>query len=450
MKLKNKINLYTAFLFAILLIVMNLSIYYSFSKLTLNSELITAKKEMIQITKDIGKSLGAVPDAVLLRAYVPLNGMIQIVTEDNTSLSTVTSPDEQQLIKKKTVFYVKDLSQTISYNQRLYTFISAPIILQDGFVANLQITKSLEPARDILTTLRWVLIMVTLITLIPVLISSKVLSKLITKPVSTMIKTMTDIRQNGQFKRLELDGNSKDELFQMGETFNHMMELIEVNFEKQQQFVSNASHELRTPLTIIESYSSLLKRRGLKEPELFAESIDAIHSEAIRMQELTEQLLLLAQNHEQWNIEISKLNLTDWLIQIVTTFETAYNRRIELVQDLTKPMFIKTDEKKLRQLLFIFLDNARKYSQNSITISSGLTNDSTFIKIMDSGIGIREEELPKVFDRFYRVDKARSRKLGGTGLGLSIAKEIATAMGINLQLESQEGIGTTATLYIKN
>jgi two-component system, OmpR family, sensor histidine kinase ArlS len=450
MKLKNKINLYTAFLFAILLIVMNLSIYYSFSKLILNSELNTAKNEMTQITKDIGKTLGAVPDAVLLRAYVPLKGMIQIVTEDNTGLSTATSPDEQQLIKKKTVFYVKDLSQTISYNQRLYTFISAPIIIQDGNVANLQITKSLEPARDILTTLRWVLIMVTLITLIPVLISSKVLSKLITKPVSTMIKTMTDIRQNGQFKRLELDGNSKDELFQMGETFNHMMELIEVNFEKQQQFVSNASHELRTPLTIIESYSSLLKRRGLKEPELFAESIDAIHSEAIRMQELTEQLLLLAQNHEQWNIEISKLNLTDWLIQIVTTFETAYNRRIELVQDLTKPMFIKTDEKKLRQLLFIFLDNARKYSQNSITISSGLTNDSTFIKIMDSGIGIREEELPKVFDRFYRVDKARSRKLGGTGLGLSIAKEIATAMGINLQLESQEGIGTTATLYIKN
>ncbi|MEW9050208.1 MAG: HAMP domain-containing sensor histidine kinase [Neobacillus sp.] len=450
MKLKNKINLYTAFLFAILLIVMNLSIYYSFSKLILNSELNTAKKEMIQITKDIGKSLGAVPDAVLLRAYVPLNGMIQIVTEDNTSLSTVTSPDEQQLIKKKTVFYVKDLSQTISYNQRLYTFISAPIIIQDGFVANLQITKSLEPARDILITLRWVLIIVTLITLIPVLISSKVLSKLITKPVSTMIKTMTDIRQSGQFKRLELDGNSKDELFQMGETFNHMMELIEVNFEKQKQFVSNASHELRTPLTIIESYSSLLKRRGLKEPELFAESIDAIHSEAIRMQELTEQLLLLAQNHEQWNIEISKLNLTDWLIQIVTTFETAYNRRVELVQDLTKPMFIRTDEKKLRQLLFIFLDNARKYSQSSITISTGLTNDSTFIKIMDNGIGIREEELPKVFDRFYRVDKARSRKLGGTGLGLSIAKEIAAAMGINLQLESQEGIGTTATLYIKN
>ncbi|OLS41859.1 cell wall metabolism sensor histidine kinase WalK [Bacillus sp. MRMR6] len=450
MKLKNKINLYTAFLFAILLIVMNLSIYYSFNKLILDSELNTAKNEMAQISNNIGKTIGSVPDAVLLRAYVPLNGMIQIVTEDNTSLSTVTSSDEQQLINKKILFYVKDLSQTISYNQKLYTFISAPIIMQDGKVANLQIIKSLEPARDILTTLRWVLIMVTLITLIPVLISSKVLSNLITKPVSTMIKTMTDIRQSGQFKRLELDGKSMDELYQMGDTFNHMMELIEVNFEKQQQFVSNASHELKTPLTIIESYSSLLKRRGLKEPELFAESIDAIHSEAIRMQELTEQLLLLAQNHEQWNIEISKLNLPEWLIQIVSTFETAFNRRIELVQDLTKPMIITTDEKKLKQLLFIFLDNARKYSHSSITISTGLTSDSTFIKIIDSGIGIREEELPKVFDRFYRVDKARSRKLGGTGLGLSIAKEISAAMGISLQLVSQEGTGTTATLYIKN
>ena len=115
--------------------------------------------------------------------------------------------------------------------------------------------------------------MVTLIALIPVLISSRFLSNFITNPVTSMIKTMTEIRQSGRFKTLKVEGSSKDELFQMGLTFNHMIELLEINFEKQQQFVSNASHELKTPLTIIESYASLLKRRGLNEPQ-FIRRID--------------------------------------------------------------------------------------------------------------------------------------------------------------------------------
>ena len=175
--------------------------------------------------------------------------------------------------------------------------------------------------------------MVTLIALIPVLISSRFLSNLITKPVTSMIKTMTEIRQSGRFKTLKLEGNSKDELFQMGLTFNHMIELLEINFEKQQQFVSNASHELKTPLTIIESYASLLKRRGLNEPQLFTESIEAIHSEAIRMKEMTEQLLMLARNQEQWNIELNQVNLQELVHQTVNAFKNAYNRDINLIDE---------------------------------------------------------------------------------------------------------------------
>jgi signal transduction histidine kinase len=264
-----------------------------------------------------------------------------------------------------------------------------------------------------------------------------------------MIKTMTEIRKSGTFKTIKLEGNSKDELFQMGQTFNHMIELLEMNFEKQEQFVSNASHELKTPLTIIESYTSLLKRRGLKEPQLFTESIEAIHSEALRMKEMTEQLLMLARHHEQWNIELNQVNLNQLLNQTVSVFKNAYNRDIKFAVVNEAPLLIETDEKKLKQLLFIFLDNARKYSDESILVELGKEKDEIYIKIIDHGIGIQESELPKVFDRFYRVDKARSRKQGGSGLGLSIAKEIADAIGIEVQLDSEAGIGTTATLLIK-
>ncbi|WHY68442.1 HAMP domain-containing sensor histidine kinase [Neobacillus sp. SuZ13] len=449
MKLSNKINFYTAVLFAALLIVMNLSVYYTFNKLILNSELNTSAKEMEKTTNDIGKSLGSISEAELLRSYVPINGMIQFVTEDNNPLSTVTSPTEQALIGRKAEFHQGEVSTFIVFQKKSYTFESMPIILLDGSVANLQVTKSIQPATDNLKILRLVLILVTLLALIPVVVSSRILSKLITNPVTSMIKTMKEIRQSGRFKRLTLDGKSKDELYQMGETFNHMIDLLETNYEKQKQFVSNASHEFKTPLTIIESYASLLKRRGLKEPELFAESIEAIHSEAVRMKDMTEQLLLLAKHHEQWNIQKSELNLSDFMLRTVKAFQSAYNREIHFQQKNNFQKTVVTDEKKLKQLLYIFLDNARKYSDDAITVNLGIKHDEAFISIADKGIGIQKDELPKVFDRFYRVDKARNRKKGGSGLGLSLAKEIADAIGIRILLESEEGVGTTATLFIK-
>lgn len=345
MKLRNKINLYTAFLFALLLLIINITVYYSFSQLVLNSELNTAHDEMKNISMNLGKSLGTISEDTLLRSYVPINGMIQIVTKDQNSSSPYTSSGAHDLSKRKSVFHSNEVSKTLEYQDRLFSFESMPILLQDGSIANLQITKSMETATNNLSTLRLVLIMVTLLALIPVLISSRILSDLITKPVTSMIRTMKDIRQSGAFKRLKLEGSSKDELFQMGQTFNHMIDLLEVNFEKQKQFVSNASHELKTPLTIIESYASLLKRRGLKEPKLFSESIEAIHSEAIRMKEMTEQLLMLARHHEQWNIELNQLNISQLITQTIKAFNNAYHCDIKFIQENDTPLFIETDEK---------------------------------------------------------------------------------------------------------
>ncbi|MED4205675.1 HAMP domain-containing sensor histidine kinase [Neobacillus mesonae] len=448
MKLKNKINLYTAVLFSILLLLMNLSVYFLFSSLMVNSQLDIAKSEAVKTSEAFNQSLGTIPDRDLLRAYVPINGMIRIVKKDLRG-PLVTSQTEQSLSKQKAVYYTGEVTKKLKIGQNSYIFNSMPIILQDGNVANLQILKNIDITMDIIKTLRIVLTAVTILALIPAFISSSVLSKLITNPVATMIKTMRDIKESGHFKRLPLKVESKDELYQMGETFNHMIDLLESNFEKQKLFVSNASHELKTPLTIIESYASLLKRRGANDPKLFEESIEAIHSEAIRMKEMTEQLLMLAKHHEGWNINRSHFNLVELVQQTVKNFQSAYHRKIVLDGDVLSNITIQTDEQKLKQLLFIFLDNARKYSDDLIMVSLGKEREEVCIRIMDHGIGISEDELSKVFDRFYRVDKARSRKSGGTGLGLPLAKEIAEAIGVRVTLESKEGIGTTVSLYIQ-
>ncbi|PHD78824.1 two-component sensor histidine kinase [Bacillus sp. AFS043905] len=444
MRLRKKINLYTAVLFIFLLLLMNVSIYFVFSNLMMVNEMNRAKAETGKIAFDVSENVNNISPNDLLRAYLPIDGMIGIVIEGQRKGTAVTSNSEKQLSNRNISFYPGEKSEIITYQQKKYVFVSNPIVWGDGSVVNLQITKSMSATEEMLAVLRIVLIAVTIIAMIPVLISSTILSNFIARPIRSMIDTMKEIQTSGKFKRLSLEEKSKDELVEMGKTFNHMIDLLQANFEKQEQFVSNASHELKTPLTVIESYASLLKRKGLERPDLFDESIEAIHSEAIRMREMTEQMLLLAKHQEKWNIEKENVNLTDIMAELAKVYKNAYNRTVEIYSgDAIEAV---TDVQKLKQLLFIFLDNARKYSDELISVYIGQTSNEAYIRIEDRGDGIPKAELPKVFDRFYRVDKARNRKQGGSGLGLSVAKEIADAIDVRIEMDSLEGRGTIVTL----
>ncbi|MBP3038655.1 HAMP domain-containing histidine kinase [Bacillaceae bacterium Marseille-Q3522] len=449
MKLRNKINLSTAVLFIGLFIVMNFFIYFLFSNLMINSEKEQVKAEAEKIVEAFHLSLGTIPDDKLILAYTPVDGMIQIVAEGQVEPlhSVISPPSEKELGDRQVQYYHEEKSATISFAGSNYSFESIPIIWTDGRVVNMQLTQNIQTAVDNVDILRIVLITVTMIATIPVLVSSLLLSKLITGPITSMIATMAEIRKSGNFKRIKIANKSNDELHEMGITFNHMMDLLESNFEKQEQFIANASHELRTPLTVIESYASLLKRRGVEDRSIFNESIEAIHSEAIRMQDMTEQLLLLAKQHEQWKMNPERLNLGPHLQQTVLAFEKAFRREIYF-QKAAENIIIFADAQKLKQLTYILLENAKKYSDAAIIVKVGEIKDYAYIEIRDKGIGIPKKDLHKVFDRFYRVDKARSRMQGGSGLGLTMAKEIATAMNARLMLESEEGSGTTVTIFL--
>lgn len=447
MRLRSKIHLYSSVLFAVLLIVMNLSTYYMFSQLSVNNQLDRAEAEALQIANGMRQAAGEIPTQDLLRGYVPVDGMIRMIGPNGMGLPPVTSGSQQHLSKQKATYDTTKRVQVMDDLDQRYVTVSVPVIWSDGEVMNVQVTESMQSTMDTLQVLRVVLVIVTCIALIPVLFSIRLLGRLIIKPISAMTLTMKEIRRSGRFNRLELEGQSKDELMEMGMTFNDMIELLENNYKKQEQFVSNASHEFKTPLTIIESYASLLKRRGLDRPELFHESIEAIHSEAIRMKEMTEQLLLLAKHKEQWNISIEKLNISELAMGSAKSFRNAYRREIDV--EGKQQVFGYTDENKLKQLMFIFLDNSQKYSDDRIVVEVGSLEGEGYIRIIDRGIGIASDKLPHVFDRFYRVDEARTRQSGGVGLGLSLAVEIAEAIGVRIKLHSVEGEGTTAEIWME-
>lgn len=448
MKLQNKIHTYTSLLLAVLLVAIHFSVYFLFSQLSINSRKDQVEATAENIIRGIQRAPVSVAAEDLFRAYVPLDGMLRLMNSKGDLLSPITSSSEQSLSLIKGAYDETRQVRMITHEDNRYILVSVPMIWSNGEVVNLQVTESLQPTMQTLQVLKIVLVAVTGIALIPVVISGKLLGRLITRPITSMIRTMKEIQHSGKFKRLPLNSTSRDELVEMGETFNAMIELLERNFVRQEQFVSNASHELKTPLTIIESYASLLKRRGIQHPNIFAESVEAIHSEAIRMKDMVEQLLHLAKNEEQWNVVLEPVRLTKVATELKTTFENAFTRQIHL--DIQADCIGYTDANKLKQLLFIFLDNARKYSDEPVrlTIDTVGNMSQPRIRITDRGIGIPEDKLSKVFDRFYRVDEARGRKEGGTGLGLALATGIAQAIHAQIGLESIQGIGTTATIIL--
>ncbi|GAA0134005.1 two-component system sensor histidine kinase YkoH [Paenibacillus sp. YSY-4.3] len=446
MKLRSKINLYTTVIFVCLLILINGAIYFSFSRMMYNHELDRAKEEAVKTSKGI-QAGSSVPPQALLRAYVPINGMLRIVKSDGTSIAAVTASDEQDLLDLPIKYHRGELRKIIKYKGVPYAFISIPTIWATGEVTELQITENLQSTATILKTLQVVFILVTLAATIPVLLSTRLLSNFIIRPISSMILTMREIQKSGQFKRISLPKQSKDELYQLGNTFNDMMDLLEANYEKQERFVADASHELKTPLTVIEAYASLLKRRGHKDPKLFEESVEAIHSEAKRMIDMTQQLLIHARLDEKWNVEIQLISLPELVEASVRSFREGYKREINL--DIESAVTVKTDPQKLKQLLYILMDNAHKYSEAPVHVIVRTEHQKAFIEIIDQGIGIPSAEIDKVFDRLYRVDKARTRRTGGYGLGLPLAKEIATAIGADIRLNSVEGQGTIAQIWLE-
>lgn len=280
------------------------------------------------------------------------------------------------------------------------------------------------------------------VVIVSIMIGSFTTKKML-RPIDHMIATVKSSTSGALYTRLDVV-TSYDELKELAETFNGMLDLIQSSYEQQSRFVSDASHELRTPIFIIQSYANLLKRWGKEDEQVLDESIEAITSEIESMKLLIEKLLYLARaDNDTLKFEMASFPLNDLVDEVMKdTRLIDSDHHISSVKN--ESIRIYGDKGLIKQTLRILIDNCIKYTPRgcSIVINCYTENFCAVLSVEDDGPGIAKEDLPFIFDRFYKCDKSRTRDNSGSGLGLSIAKWIIEKHEGSIFAESEINQGT--------
>jgi signal transduction histidine kinase len=261
---------------------------------------------------------------------------------------------------------------------------------------------------------------------------------------------MTDaalqIMKAGDLSRRLPDTGRRDEIGNLTMVLNRNLERLERLFHARQRFLADVSHELRTPLTTIRGNVDLMRRIGEADPEI----LDVVQEELERMTRLVGDLMLLAR------ADTGGLPIQRQSVELDTLFLDVYRQvrsidhDVQITVEEVDQVGVLGDSDRLKQLILNLVDNAIKYTPpgGKVMMSLSKVDGRSQLVVKDTGIGIPAEDLPHIYDRFYRVDKSRTRAQGGSGLGLSIAKWIVEAHKGDIEVESEVGIGTTFRVYL--
>lgn len=335
-----------------------------------------------------------------------------------------------------------------SYLDRYHFYYEAPVKLPHG-IRKIEISKQISQEETYLMGLIIGLGTSFLLILLITAVIGASTSRRMLRPIDNMTRTARLISAGDLSTRLD-PVDSHDELKELALTFNEMLDRIQHSFDQQNVFVSDASHELRTPISVIQGYANLLQRWGSEEPNVLAESIDAIKSEADYMKELVEKLLFLAStDKKKQRLESQPFPLHELITEVVK--ETGLiDSKHEISSMRNDAIMLYGDRALIKQALRIFIDNSLKFTPAGglIEISSVVQGKKALITVKDNGIGIAAEDLPQIFHRFYKADKSRNREGSGAGLGLSIAKWIIGQHQGELKVDSILGKGTTIIISL--
>lgn len=324
-------------------------------------------------------------------------------------------------------------------------FVSGQPIVSEGVIASaLYVMASTEQMEQSLSGVRNVLILSGMGALLLAMGITWIIAQVLSRPLLQMQRATRKIARGELETRLEI--NSRDELGSLAETINDLAVDLQRYRDTRQELFSNISHDLRTPITYLEGYSRVVKDHLYETEEEKERYLDIIYQEAVRLQHLVDDVFDLAKMEEgKISLLVEEINLSELVEQAVQKVELkAKEKGLSLsFQPSGTVSLVRGDGKRMEQIFMNLLENAIRYTEKgSIHVDLQYTAASVIIRVVDTGIGIPEEDLPYIFERFYRVEKSRARQFGGTGLGLSIVKKLVELQEGKIKVTSKLGEGT--------
>ena len=332
-----------------------------------------------------------------------------------------------------------------------YAALCAAAMMHDGeIIGAVLISTPVTELREAIQTVEKQLMTVFIVVAAAALIAALIFAFTLTAPIKALTSTIRRMGRGDLSARVKV--RASGELKALADSYNAMAEKIENFDQSRSQFVQNASHELKTPLATMKILLENLIYQPDMPQELRAEFMQDMNHEIDRLSGIITDLLTLTQMDSQAAaLKLEKMNLTELCEETLHALQpTAEKARLTLTAELAPDVTINGDASKLGQVVYNLIDNAVKYTPEGGIVTVTLTSDSreAVLNVRDNGIGIPPEDLSHIFDRFYRVDKARSRATGGTGLGLSIVRQMVQLHGGEITVDSVSGEGSTFTVTL--
>lgn len=383
-----------------------------------------------------GKSIENIIEAALDEAPKILDSSIIFKVNEKIFSSNYSINELKQIESQEYYNIVKD------YGYYNIQYLKRKIILKEYPNLEVYIIKNLKSEKRLMVGIVGISTVILIFsTLIAYFISKKFYNK--------FIFSLNELQRLTNEINLEnLDTNfKKSEFYEFQQviiSYNNMLKRLKEQTQNQIEFVNNASHELKTPIFIISGYINMIKRWGFSNEELVEESLDAIDEETKSMTKLVNKLLFLAKD-ERNNIKKEKFDLKELLELVIKDLKVLYpQQNIEIVG--AEEYSIYSDVFLVKQLLINLVENAIKYGDNKKIVIIIEKNKDVILKIIDRGRGISQENLERIFEKFFREDKARSRSQGSHGLGLAIVKKISNMLGVEVKIESEIGVGSIVSV----